>query len=104
MAEARRLKLHEEFCDLLGSRDVYYQPPESLKMSYPCIRYNPDGFNSLHADNRNYKNTQRYSGIVIDPDPDSAIPELLLEHFAMCSIDRAYTSNNLNHFAFTIYY
>ena len=30
----RRLKLHEELCDILGSRNVYFQPPETVKMKY----------------------------------------------------------------------
>lgn len=104
MAEANRLKLHEELCTILGSRNVYYQPPESLKMQYRCIRYSGDGYSTLHADNRSYKNTKRYEGVVIDPNPDSEIPELMLEHFEMCSFTRGYTADNLNHFPFTLYY
>ena len=31
---ASRLELQSKFEELLGSRNVYYQPPESIKMSY----------------------------------------------------------------------
>ena len=104
MGEASRLKLHEEFCTILGSRCAYFQPPQSLKMYYPCIRYNGDGYDTDHADNRNYKITRRYEGVVIDPDPDSNIPELLLNHFEMISFSGEYVADNLNHFPFTLYY
>ena len=34
-----RLELHALLVELLGSTNVYYEPPETLKMSYPAIRY-----------------------------------------------------------------
>lgn len=101
---ASRLKLHEELCVILESRRVYFQPPESVKMAYPCIRYSKPGITSAHANNKIYRNTDRYEVIVIDQDPDSVIPEKILSHFSMCSFDRGYTADNLNHFVFTIYY
>ena len=36
---ANRLDLQALLEDLLGSRNVYYQPPESDKMNYPAIVY-----------------------------------------------------------------
>ena len=104
MAEARRLLLHEELCELLGSRAVYYQPPESLKMDYPCIRYSGSGFDTMYADNRPYKTIKRYEGIIITPDPDSDIPELMLNQFEMCNVSSTYVANNLYHHPFTLYY
>ena len=46
----RRNELHEKFCDLLGSRNVYFQPPESVRLVYPCIIYRLGNFNVKHAD------------------------------------------------------
>ena len=37
-----RLDLQKIFEDILGSKNVYFQPPESLKMKYPAIRYSLD--------------------------------------------------------------
>ena len=104
MAEARRFILHEEFCDLLESRAVYYQPPESLKMNYPCIRYSGSGFDTLYADNRAYKSIERYEGVFITRDPNSDIPELMMNQFEMCNFGSRYTANNLYHHPFTLYY
>lgn len=99
-----RLDLHEELCKILGSRNCYFQPPSSVKMKYPCIRYSSDGNSVRHANNKVYKNVKRYEGVVIDSNPDSTIPDSLLEHFEMCSLGSGYPADNLNHFPFTIYY
>ena len=33
----RRLELHEALCEVLGSRNVYFQPPDNVTMRYPCF-------------------------------------------------------------------
>jgi hypothetical protein len=101
---ASRLKLHEELCSLLGSRNVYYQTPESVKMQYDAIRYDLAGKNLKRANNRIYLNTNMYEGVVITRDPDTAIPDVILSHFEMCSFGRPYKADNLNHYPSTLYY
>ena len=101
---ASRLSLHEEFCTLLQSKNVYYDPPESFKMNYPCVRYSPSEPYQKHANDKNYSKTNRYDGIIMDYDADSKIPDNLLEHFSMFRLGKPYRVNNLNHFPFTLYY
>lgn len=101
---ASRLELHEELCELLGTRNVYFQPPESIKLSYPCIIYSRSGVTKQNANNRLYKSVNEYGIIVIDANPDSSIPDDILNHFPMCRFDRSYTSNNLNHTSLTLNY
>lgn len=101
---ASRLNLHQELCELLGSDNVYFEPPESVKMKYPCIRYSLSGIDGNHADNKLYKSTNRYEVLVIDPNPESKIPYDILNHFEMCRFDRRYIASNLTHFAITLYY
>ena len=101
---ASRLNLHEELCELLGTRNVYYQSPESVKMQYDAIRYELGGKDLKRANDRIYLNTNRYEGVVITRDPDTLIPDKLLAHFEMCSFGRPYTADNLNHYPFTLYY
>ena len=101
---ASRLKLHEELCEILGSRNVYFQPPESVKLKYPCIVYSLDGVNKQNANDSLYKSINQYQVIVIDVDPDGIIHMRILEHFPMCSFDREYTSNNMNHKSLKLYY
>lgn len=101
---ASRLELHEELCEILGSRNVYFQPPESVKMTYPCIRYDLSAVDQRHADDKTYYSSRRYEIIVIDRDPDSEIPFAVLDSFQMSRFDRKYTADNLNHFVITLYY
>ena len=66
----RRLELQTKLEELLGSRNVYYQPPESLKMEYPAIRYSKSNINSRYADDIKYSNFTLYEIVVIDKRPD----------------------------------
>ena len=101
---ASRLNLHEELCEILGSRNVYFQPPASLLMKYDAIRYSLASKDLKRADNRVYSSVNEYECIYITKNPDSKVPDAILEHFEMCSMGRAYASDNLYHFPITIYY
>lgn len=90
-------KLHE-FCD-----NVYYQPPAGFQLKYPCIIYERRTGDSLYADDSPYKFDYCYTVTYIDPDPDSVIP-LKLSMLPMCKMDRCFTSDNLNHSVFILYY
>ena len=104
-----RLDLHNEFIEILGTKDVpvsrvYFQAPENLSMQYPCIKYSRTGVNLRRANNGVYITVNRYEVTVIDYDSDSEIPDKILAHFPMCSFDRAYTADNLYHTTLTLYY
>ncbi len=92
-----RTKLQTKLVELLGSSNVYYQAPESVKMEYPCIRYSLNDIDSKKADNMNYTNTKGYSLVVISKKPDEPVIMKILETFPMSSFDRHYVSDNLNH-------
>lgn len=100
----KRLQLQAELIQVLGSNNVYFQPPETLKMKYPCIRYNKARPRVDNADNKRYFKKNHYELVVIDTDPDTEIPERLAEHFPYCSIDRPYTADNLTHCTLDLYY
>ena len=99
-----RFSLHEELCSIVGSRHVYFQPPSSDLMKYPCIRYSKGTPSTKKANNGLYGYTECYEGVVIDTDPDSKIPRNLVGHFPMCSLGKSYTAENLNHTPFTLFY
>lgn len=99
----KRLELHEILVDILGSRNVYFQPPASIRMKYPCIIYELDDIFTINADNTKYKTKKRYKITVVDEDPDSELVDKL-HKLQYCSFDRFYTSDNLNHFVFTLYF
>lgn len=97
----RRLELHELLCEVLGSRNVYYQPPASVQMQYPAIRYSRYNIENEPADNIPYKQSHFYQLTVIDADPDSEIVHKVSK-LPMCVFDRHYAADNLNHDVFTI--
>lgn len=98
-----RLGLHELLCDALGTQNVYFQPPEGQKMKYPAIVYSRDDIESDHANNTPYRRSPSYQVTVIDSDPDSEIVDRV-SNLPMCSFERHFTSDNLNHDVFIIYY
>ena len=67
---ASRLELQTKLEELLGSRNVYYQPPESVKMEYPAIRYSKKKPDTKYANNKVYMKTNCYEIIVISRKPD----------------------------------
>ena len=89
--------------DLLDGPAVYYQPPATVLMQYPCIRYSYDGAEKLHADDMGYISRPRYSVVVIDPNPDSEIRDRVAE-LPACRVERPYVADNLYHYSFTIYH
>lgn len=100
----RRLKLQEKLEELLESRNVYYQPPESKKMDYPAIRYNKQSSDKRAADDTSYTLIDCYELIVINKLPNDELVNKLLLNFAMISYDRYYESDGLNHDVLTLYY
>ena len=103
MANASRLELHEVLCEILGNRNVYYQPPSTVHMKYDAIRYSLGVSHVSHADDKKYLNKKCYEGIMISkmPDPD-AIDKIA--ELPYCSIGKPYAADNLYHYPFTLYY
>lgn len=101
----KRLTLHAELIRILGNNNVYFQPPESLKMKYPCIRYKKARPRVEHADDMRYFKKDHYELTVIATDPDEAlaIGDRLTESLRYCEFDRPYNSNNLSHVALDLY-
>lgn len=101
--EQRRLELHNRLLDILGSNNVYYQPPSTVNMSYPAIVYSRDNINNIYADDDVYNQTRNYQITVIDRDPDSIIVDKI-SRIKRIKFTRHYTTNNLNHDVFNIHY
>lgn len=100
---APRLQLQTKLKDILGASNVYFQPPPTIQLSYPCIIYQRDDIRTEFADDKPYKNKTRYKVTVIDKDPDSLVPSKLLD-LPLCVYNRFYSADNLNHDVFTLYF
>lgn len=99
----QRLDLQALLEEILGSKNVYFQPPENVKLNYPCIIYSRERITIEHADNIPYLKNKRYQVIVIYRDPDSDIPDKISE-IPTCIFDRHYVLDNLYHDAFNLYF
>lgn len=101
---ARRLQLHEKLCEILGTRNVYFQPPESIKIKYDAIVYKVQDRNDLRADDAQYRNLIGYEVSYITRNPDSSIPDTILQSFTYVTHNNTLVVDNLHHEVFTIYY
>lgn len=115
-----RLSLDEILCEIIApfyshedgtegldeevDTHCYFNPPASLQMSYPCIRYNYTNDQDDFADGIHYRRFRRYTITVIDLDSDSLIPDALVARLPYCSSDRNYEVDGLHHFSFTLFY
>jgi hypothetical protein len=100
---AQRLELQAVLTGILGSNQVYFQPPPTVQISYPCIVYRRDWEMILKADDNPYFHRRRYQITVIDLDPDSIIPAKIAE-LPLCVYDRFYTADNLNHDVYKLFF
>lgn len=87
--------------NLFENKNVYYQAPG--QMDYPAITYEIDDIENTHANNLTYRISRRYKITVIDRLPDNPVIDKLLD-LPMCSYDRHYVADNLNHDVLTLYY
>lgn len=83
--------------------NVYFQPPNNTKMSYPCIIYARDNMDVSYADNGPYRHAIRYEVTVIDQNPDSELVDQVAL-LPLVSHNRFFTADNLNHDVFTLYF
>ena len=98
-----RLEFQTFLETLKGDRNVYFQPPSSVLMHYPAIRYNLSDLKNVPADNVAYLNKTAYTLIYITKNPEDPMIRTLSE-LQYCDFDRWYASDNLNHYVYTIFY
>lgn len=99
-----RLALSDRLNAIPGVAKVYFQPPDGTKMKYPCIVYEVSDGTIIRADNQNYHYRRRYSVTVIDKNPDSSIPDVIIKEFNLLTFDRTFIVDNLYHTVFSLYY
>lgn len=100
---AERIELQSLLENILNTEHVYFQPPETVKLEYPCIVYKRSSDNVSFADNTPYNRRKMYAVTVIDPNPDSVLPDQVA-NLPFCSFSRHYTADNLNHDVYNIFY
>ena len=98
----RRIKLHAQLVEILPN--VYFNPPESVKLRYPCIVYNRSDVDIDFADDMAYKPIVRYSLTIIDLNPDSTYYMKVIEKFAGCNYVQHFNKEGLSHDVIELYY
>ena len=95
--------LHDILVSLLESNECYYQPPDDIQITYPCILYELSSEDVDYANNHRYRFMKNYTINVIDDDPDSLIQGRIagLEY---CRFVRSYSEDNIHHFVFELYF
>lgn len=99
---SRRLKLQQTLEDILGSKQVFFQPPANIEMQYPAIVYGLDYIKPEHADNLPYKHDTRYQVTLMDRDPDSEFIAPIAK-LPKTAFSRYFGADGLNHTVFTLY-
>ena len=103
MGQSQRLLFHNALTALLGSSNVYFQPPPDRQMQYPCIVYERDNQSVKRANNSAYNLKPRYQVTYIDQNPDGD-PIDALAVFPLSAFSRHFVTSGLNHDVFSIYY
>lgn len=98
-----RLELQTLLEAVLGSKNVYFQPPETIKIKYPAIIYHLAAIRTDRADGINYRKGRNYTITLIHNDPDNSIVDSIID-LPYCAFDRCYISDNLYHYVFEIFY
>ena len=101
---ANRVELQNRLEAFLGSENVYFQPPETMKLNYPCIVYELAAKNVPRANDDIYQIHNRYTVTFIGLSADTDLLDRALHEFQYCSFDRRFVSANMYHDVFTIYY
>lgn len=98
-----RIKLQTILEGIVGNKNVYFQPPESIKLKYPCIIYSRSPGSYFRADNGIHFSCRKYDVTVIHKDPDSNYIDLMME-LPYCSHNRRFVADNLYHDVFELYF
>ena len=98
----RRLELQNIFCDILGSSNVHYQPPNNIKMDYPAIVYKLADIKPNYADDGVYLSHIRFMATFITDDPESSIV-IKLAYLPTARFIRHYVDDNLYHYVYELY-
>jgi len=96
-----RLELQTLLSAIPGVSAVYFQPPATISMTYPCIVYDLSDIDVKHANNKPYILTKEYTLTVIDKDPDTAIIFEIIK-LPSSEFNRFFAADGLNHYVFTL--
>lgn len=104
--ENQRDRLHSILTSIKGPKKVYYQPPSTERLVYPCLIYTLEKINTRYANGNRYLSVPLYTLLLIDYDPESIIQKEIMDLRGDCHVkfNRYYTADNLNHWSYDLYF
>ena len=87
----------------IGIEHVYIDPPENIRMSYPCARVRLNIPRTRYADNRPHIVVPSWEIIYMSYEPDDEYLLKIMDAFQMISANRHYASDGLHHYPFILY-
>jgi len=98
--------LRDQLYLIHDTENVYYDPPESISMEYPCFRFELNNLDVKHADNKAYSKKLRWAVTYITRDVEEIeqVSDEMLEHFKYCNFDTSFRADNLEHAVFNLYF
>ena len=102
--ESKRLLLQTKLEELLGNRNVYYQPSESINIRYPCIIYSLNPSYSAKADNQTYIYHYRFHLQHIFKDLTNSLIGEIPSQFRYSSFDNRNIVDSLYHDEYTVFF
>jgi len=82
---------------------VYFNPPETVQLTYPCIVYNRDYIYNHHADNKIHLQENRYVVNVLDKKVDGDIFKIISK-LPRCRYKNHSFKNGISQDSFTLYF
>lgn len=83
--------------------NVYFKPPENLKLKIDCIVYSRTRIDSGFANNEVYKLDHAYQLIYIHRNPDDPLIDTLAR-IPTCRFQREFVADQLYHDVYIIYW
>lgn len=94
--ETKPADLLKRLSDIIGSEEVYYNPPPNIKMKYPAVLVKRQSGDTLYANGNPYLTAFRYQITLIQREPDSSFVREITR-IPSCKYIRAYVADNLQH-------
>lgn len=88
---------------ILGSRNVYFQPPASVQIKFPAFIYFTGRVNDRFADDSRYLKRRPYEVQYVSKTFDEKFVNDMLE-LPYCELNTTFKKDNVYHYNFTIYF
>lgn len=98
-------ELIDKLTELVDTGKVYFQPPASIKLEYPCFVFHRTDAYQSYANDSNYVFMPSYRVTYINrSEPDPEMIKKVKDAFRYCRYTGHGIIDNLHHDYFTIYY